>query len=116
MYHKKTFLVNFNLEEAASFVDISDDENDELIIEEEGSHDQDDSGVRPLTNLKSAVRRKFTTAPNPQQYICTTIILRMYALRNIYNLPTDMMVDGELMRLYSPLKLLAKGAEIKLAN
>ena len=66
---KKTFLVNFNLEEAVSFVDISDDENDELIIEEEGSHDQDDSGVRPLTNLKSAVRRKFTTAPNPQQYI-----------------------------------------------
>ena len=57
------------MEEAVSFVDISDDENDELITEEEGSHDQDDSGVRPLTNLKSAVRRKFTTAPNPQQYI-----------------------------------------------
>ena len=85
MYHTKTFLVNFNLEEAVSFVDISDDENDELIIEEEGSHDQDDSGVRPLTNLKSAVRRKFTTAPNPQQDICTTMILRMHALRNIYH-------------------------------
>ena len=52
MYHKKTFLGNLNMEEAVyretSFVDISDDENDELIIEEEGSHDQDDSGVRPL--------------------------------------------------------------------
>ena len=85
MYHKKkTFLVNF-MKEAVSFVDISDDENDELIIEEEGSHDQDDSGVRPLTNLKSAVRRKFTTTPNPQQDICTTMILRMHALRNIYH-------------------------------
>ena len=102
------------MEEAVSFVDISDDENDELITEEEGSHDQDDSGVRPLTNLKSAVRRKFTTAPNPQQYICTTIILRTHALRNIYHFPTDIIVAEELMRLNSPKKLLATGA--KMAN
>ena len=109
MHHKKTFLVNFNMDEAVSFVDISDDENDELITEEEGSHDQDDSGVRPLNNLKSAVRRKFTTAPNPQQYICTTIILRKHASRNIYHFPTDIIVDEELMRLNSPQNFWQKG-------
>ena len=73
MYHKKNIPGQLQYGRAVyrdiSFVDISDDENDELITEEEGSHDLDDSGVRPLNNLKSAVRRKFTTAPNPQQYI-----------------------------------------------